>query len=81
MQLKRIEGKGFFISYAAAGSGPTGTETAIVHPNKKNGFGIEYWILNGDWTEEYERLVPKGYRACKKFFDSKKDEHGNFWSN
>jgi hypothetical protein len=71
---KRINGKGFFISYVVAGSGPTGDETALVKGNK-------FYILNGDWTEEYRPLVKKGYKTCKKFFDSKKDEYENFWSD
>ncbi len=86
-----IEGKGFYISYALAGSGPTGDETALVRKLKKPekvGTGAftftkdkEFFILNGDWRAEYAKLVPKGYMACKKFFNSKKDTHLNFWSN
>lgn len=74
-QRDRIEGKGFLISFAFGGSGPTGTETALI----KNS---EYFILNGNWIEEYRPLVKKGYKACKEFFD--KNNHGeneNFWSN
>lgn len=73
-QREKIDGKGFFISYAIAGSGPTGDETALVHKNN-------YYILNGDWREEYRPLVKKGYKACKALFDANKDEHLNFWSN
>lgn len=69
-----IQGKGFIISYAMAGSGPTNDETAIVYKKK-------YYILNGNWLKEYKPLAKKGYKACKKFYDSKKKEHQNFWSN
>lgn len=69
-----IRGKGFKISYAVAGSGPTGDETAIVYRKK-------FYILNGNWLKEYKPLVKRGYKACKAFFDSKKDKHLNFWSN
>jgi len=68
------EGKGFFISYAVAGSGPTGDETAIVYKDK-------FYILNGDWREKYKKLIPKGYKACKKLFTDNKKEYLNFWSN
>lgn len=74
LQNKVIEGKGFHISYARAGSGPTGDETALVK-------GESYYILNGDWLERYRPLVPKGYKACKKLFDENKHLHQNFWSN
>jgi hypothetical protein len=73
-QNETFDGKGFYISYAVAGSGPTGDETALVYKGK-------FYILNGDWREEYKKLIPKGYKACKKLFDDNKDEYLNFWSN
>ena len=73
-QRDKIQGKGFLVSFAFGGSGPTGTETALIK-------GKNYYILNGNWLEEYRPLVKKGYKACKEFFDSQKDEHINFWSN
>ena len=69
-----IKGKDFYISYAIAGSGPTGDETALVYKNK-------FYILNGDWRVKYKPLIKKGYKACKKLFDDNKDEYINFWSN
>lgn len=71
---KTIDGKGFFISYTRVGSGPTGDETALVK-------GYKYYILNGNWLDRYAKLIPKGYKACKKLFDDNKDEYLNFWSD
>lgn len=72
----KLVGDGFFISYAMAGSGPTGDETALVKGN-----GEAYYILNGDWREKYRPLIFKGYAACKKLFNDNKEEHINFWSD
>ena len=55
-------------------------ETALVFRKSEGLFGKEYYILNGDFREEYKKLIPKGYKACKKFFDSMKEEHGSVWS-
>lgn len=77
-QREIIEGKDFYISYAVAGSGPTGDETALVRETKAR---RKFYILNGDWREQYRPLVKKGYRACKSFFDRHAPEHRNFWSD
>ena len=69
-----IKGKGFTISYAVAGSGPTGDETAIVYKGK-------YYILNGNWLKQYRPLVKKGYKACKALFNKNKEKHLNFLSS
>lgn len=74
----KLVGDGFFISYVVAGSGPTGDETALVKDNKTK--PSNFYILNGDWRKEYKPLIKKGYKECKKFFESKKKEHINFWS-
>lgn len=73
-QREVIKGRGFFISYAMAGSGPTGDETALVK-------GEKFYILNGDWREQYRPLVKKGYKACKDLYDKEKEDHQNFWSD
>lgn len=73
-QQEKIDGKDFTISFAVTGSGPDGTETALIKDGK-------YYILNGNWIEQYRPLVAEGYKACKKLFDDNKDEHINFWSN
>jgi hypothetical protein len=79
-----LDGEGFFISYNADPSGGIpmfeadggGAETAIVVHDDVN----EYRILNGDFRKEYTGIVGKGLNACIEFYDSKKDEHGSFWS-
>jgi hypothetical protein len=72
----------FFISYQPL-SNPSGIfffasdngspETAIVQ-------GQSYYILNGDFRYEYERLVPQGFAACKAFYDSQKSKNRSSWS-
>ncbi len=80
-----LKGKGFFISYLANSNwsgiqsfrGDGGSdETALVNPKAK----IEYLILNGDFKKDYEKLINKGYLACKKFYNSKKEEFDSSWS-
>ncbi len=79
-QQELITGKGFHISYAVAGSGPTGDETALVkHLKGKDKY--KFYILNGDWRTQYRPLVKLGYKACKELFDANKVTHLNFWSN
>ena len=73
-----MRGKGFYISYAVAGSGPTGDETALVKVTKG---ASKFYILNGDWRKEYKPIIKKGYKACKAFFDAHKDEYLNTWSD
>lgn len=48
-------------------------ETALV----KNG---EFYILKGDFRKQYSKLFPKGFDACKKFFDEQEALHGSDWS-
>lgn len=86
-----LNGDGFYISYnpstgdTAMGSLLTdfgnimggeledGEETALV----KDGV---FSILSGDWRNDYEKLVDKGYDACYKFFKTKQKKYGNNWS-
>ena len=37
-------------------------ETALCKDN-------EYFILNGDHRNEYEKIIHKGFEECKKFYD------------
>lgn len=53
-----IKGKGFHISWNQLVG-----ETALVYRESK------FYILMGNYTQEYRPLVKKGYKACKKFFD------------
>lgn len=48
-------------------------ETAIVKDDN-------YYILNGDWRQDYEQLIDKGFKACKKFFDEHQEDKSS-WSN
>lgn len=50
-------------------------ETALTKKGDRN----EFYILNGDFRKEYEKIAPKGYSACKRFFNSKKKEFGSSW--
>lgn len=76
-----LTGDGFFISYnpmvapgfsvfAADDDSP---ETALCK-------GGTYYILNGDFRDEYERLLPQGFDVCLAFFLVNKGEHGSSWS-
>ena len=53
-------------------------ETALVLKTG-NGKNI-FYILNGDFRKEYEELFPKGFAACKKFYDRNKKKHRSNWS-
>jgi len=76
----KIVGTNFFISYAKAGAGPTGDETAIVIEGS-NFLKNKYYILNGNWLEQYRPLVTKGLKACKKLFNENKETHINPYSD
>ena len=77
-----LKGDGFHISYNKDTDelgeflrGDAHQETALVKDGK-------YYILNGDWREDYEKLLIHGFEVCKKFFD--KNNIGNntsTWSN
>lgn len=73
----------FFISYNPNTSntcgfgevfaGDTKDETALVKED-------QFYILNGDWREDYEKLIDKGFDECFKFYESK-GEFKSSWSN
>lgn len=48
----------------------TGAETAL-YGETKDGL---WHILRGDFRKEYEELIPLGWEACLKFYNSKKAE-------
>ena len=52
-------------------------ETALVKRYKK---GHKYYILNGDFRKDYEKLVKKGYKACKEFYNNNEEEFDSSWS-
>lgn len=76
-----LKAEDFFISYnpnpggmISSFAGDDGSvETAIVK-------GENYYILNGDFREEYEALVDEGFDVCYNFFLSK-PELKSSWSN
>lgn len=77
------EGDGFFISYnpnvgdwGSFSSDDGASETALV--NRKG--SPRFLILNGDFRKHYKKLIPKGYDACRAFYESKKKEHRSSWS-
>ena len=47
-----------------------GEETALVD---KSGKERKFYILNGDFRKDYEKLVDKGFKKCLDFFMGNKD--------
>ena len=76
-----LDGEDFLISYnlrpwqgvSFFKSDTGGAETALVKDNV-------FLILNGDYRKQYEELVPKGFEACKAFFDSQPVENVSSWT-
>jgi hypothetical protein len=67
--LKKLHGDGKYLK--------NGEETALVLESL-NGRRA-FYILEGDFRKEYEKLLDKGFETCKKFYDSKPELHSN-WS-
>jgi len=63
----------FWISYNPAPAFYGEPETALCFPG--NDGLTTFWILKGDWRDEYARIVDKGLEACKKFYNSQEKEH------
>ena len=53
--------------------------TKKVAPNKH--VQTKFLILAGDHREAYEKLIPKGKKACLKFFEQQSKSHPHFWSD
>jgi len=79
-----LNGSNFHISYSDVvrngicgisffASDDRSNETALC----KNG---KYYILNGDFRKDYEKLINKGFNACYKFYLSKKNKYDSSWS-
>lgn len=47
-----------------------GEETALVKNDK-------FFILNGDFRKQYEKLISKGFDTCHKFYLKNRKEHGS----
>lgn len=78
-----LEGDGFYISFnpdtssSAFGrifeSNNGSPETALCKDD-------DFHILNGDYRSQYEKLIQKGWVACKKFYDKESVASGSDWS-
>jgi hypothetical protein len=73
-----LDGDEFYISFQPAASlffsDQGQQETALCKDD-------EFYILNGDWRDEYQNLLPQGFDKCLEFFNFKKDKHGSSWSS
>lgn len=74
-------GKDFYLSFANTGLGPSfwkgdgdGIETALVAPDGT------FYILNGDYRKQYDKLFKQGYKACKRFYDQQSAHADSSWS-
>ena len=75
----------FFISYnpnpgcgiSIFGSDDESAETALVVRNKGS---YRYFILNGDFRHEYEKVLDSGLAACMAVYDKNKAEHDSSWT-
>lgn len=80
-----LEGDGFYISFNGCpwigfsffASDNNAEETAIVKLGKKEN---KFYILNGDFRKEYEKLIDKGFKSCLKFY-KENIKHKSFWSD
>lgn len=75
-----LMGDEFYISFMSDRSANTGifaseegTETALCSRGN-------FFILNGDWREQYEAVVDQGFDACKAIFDANQDKKSS-WSS
>ena len=78
-----LEGDGFYISYnpdlnasyfgSSFGSDNGGPETALCRDGN-------FYILNGDWRKQYEKLVPLGWDPCKQFYNQQSAHAESSWS-
>lgn len=76
-----LHGDGFYISFnPSPGCGVSffssddgGPETALCYDDR-------FDILNGDFRDAYERLVPSGLDACKKFYAQQSAHADSSWT-
>ncbi len=71
-QLSGVFGLSIFNCETSQGE----TAICVYEPHSNKG----YYMLNGDWRDDYEKLIDKGLDACLEFYESKKDEFGSSWS-
>ena len=41
----------------------------------------EFFVLNGDFTNDYEKIIDKGFDTCMQFYLSKRDKHISSYSS
>lgn len=58
----------------------SGAETALVKEHCSKTCPVHFYILNGDFREQYKKLLPKGFEECLKFYETQKGEHGSNWT-
>lgn len=78
-----LEGDGFYISYNPCPGALLGIsffasddgrpETALCYDGR-------YDILNGDFRDSYERLVPQGLAACRAFYMQQSAHADSSWT-
>ena len=82
-----LTGDGFYISYATGaglavmgifGGDDNSDETALVVPDDAG--GNDFFILNGDYRADYEKLAAEGLDACKAFYEVHKNSKSS-WSD
>jgi hypothetical protein len=59
---------------------PPEGETALVDDQERND-GKRYYVLNGDWREQYIALAPKGFDACLEFYNKQAVTHRSEFSD
>ena len=74
-----ICGDDFYISYnpcpCPVPIGPLSDETAIYNFRER-----KFYILNGDFREEYLKLSTSGWEKCYKFFKEREVFFGSTWT-
>ncbi len=38
---------------------------------------FDYYILNGDWRKQYEKVIDKGFNTCLQVYLKNKKKHGS----
>lgn len=71
-----MQGDGFYVSYNNHDTRDYGSDTTALVKGQMEHF----LILNGDHTEKYKELIPKGYDACVEYFKNN-IEQKNFRSD
>lgn len=64
-----IEGDGFYVSYNDVDTHWYGCDTTALVLGEMEHF----YILNGDHTKQYQRLIPQGLESCLEYFKNNKD--------